>query len=397
MMEVLNNCRHYSSGYLRRIGCLAKSVANYDSFHIDTPVRAWIISLGIISRPVKFRRGRAGKNLFYYIATTTHRQHYEANYTRACRPLRAVNWNNLLKIRHSSLQSQSILTHQQGLSGALINCRSVINKTQEVQLELIRNKLDLCILTETWIKEDDTVTPTRLYPKGYKSLSISRQDKIGGGMGTVYKSELNISSSRDEPYKTMESSSFIISTGTKQLNLTAIYRPPSTNVFEFCSELASLLENNINSSSELLLLGDFNIAVNKPSDLGPAAFLDVLDSSNLINIVNEPTHRLANTLDLIILDANSNTIPRVTVDWLFSDHNTILFDMSLPHRITIPEVKVYRKTKNINPEAFIRDIGKFRLHKPLGSSLEDKVNYYHPMLQSILDVHAPIKRHKCSN
>ena len=253
-------------------------------------------------------------------------------------------------------------------------------------------------LTETWIKEGNTVTPTRLCPKGYKSLSISRHDKIGHGIATVSKSELNISSSRDEPYKTMELSSFIISTGNKQLNLTAIYRPPNTNVFEFCSELASLLENNINSSSELLLLGDFNIAVNKPSDSGPAAFLDVLDSFNLINKVNEPTHRLANTLNLIILDANSNTIPRLTVDWLFSNHNMILFDMSLPHTSTIPEVvKVYRKTNNINPEAFIRDIGEFHLHKPLGSSLEDKVNYYHSMLQSILGVHAPIKRHKCSN
>ena len=392
MMEVLNNCWHYSSGYLRRIGCLAKSVTNYDSFHIDTPVRAWIISLGIRSSPVKFRRGRAGKNLFYHIATTTHRQHCEANYTRACRPLRAVNWNNLLKIRHNSLQSQPILTHQEDLSGALINCRSVINKTQEVQLKLIRNKLDLCILTETWIKEGDTVTPTRLCPKGYKSLSIYRHDKIGGGIAIVFKSELNISSSRDEPYKTMESSSFIISSSNKQLNLTAIYRPPNTNVLEFCSELASLLENNINSSSELLLLGDFNIAVNKPSDSGPAAFLDVLDSFNLINKVNEPTHRLANTLNLIIFNANSNTIPRVTVDWLFSDHNMILFDMSLPHTTTIPEVIVYRKTKNINPEAFIRDIGEFCLHKPLGSSLEDKINYYHSMLQSILDVPAPIKR-----
>ena len=220
---------------------------------------------------------------------------------------------------------------------------------------------------------------------------------MGGGIAIVYKSELNISSPRDEPYKTMESSSFIISTGNKQLNLTAIYRPPNTNVLEFCSELASLLENNINSSSELLLLGDFNIAVNKPSDSGPAAFLDVLDSFNLINKVTEPTHRLANTLDLIILDANSNTIPRVTVDWLFSDHNIILFDVLLPHTTTTPEVKVYRKTKNISPEAFIRDIGEFCLHKPLGSSLEDKVNYYQSMLQSILDLHAPIKRRKCSN
>ena len=161
---------------------------------------------------------------------------------------------------------------------------------------------------------------------------------------------------------------FIISTSNKQLNLTAIYRPPNTNVLEFCNELASLLETNINSSSELLLLGDSNIAVNKPSDAGPATFLDILDSFNLVNKVDKPIHRLANTLDLIILDANSSTIPRVKVDQLFSDHNIILFDMSLPHTITIPKVKVYRKLKNINPEVFIRDIGEFCLHKPIGTS-----------------------------
>ena len=240
------------------MGSLAKYLSNYDSFHIDTPVRAWIIALGIRSSPVKFRRGRAGKNLFYHIAATSRRQHHEANYRRACRPLQAVNWNNLflIKTRYNSLQLQSILAHQDDLHGALINCRSVINKTQEIQLELIRNNLDLCILTETWIKEGDTITPTRLCPNGYKSLSISRQDKVGGGIAIVYKSELNISPSRDEPHKTMESSSFFISTGNKQLNLTAIYRPPNTNVLEFCNDLASLLETNINSSSELLLLGD---------------------------------------------------------------------------------------------------------------------------------------------
>ena len=314
-------------------------------------------------------------------------------------PLQAVNWNNLhlIKTRYNSFQLQSFSAQQDDLHGALINCRSVINKTQEVQLKLIRNNLDLCILTETYIKEGETVTPARLCPNGYKSLSISRQGKIGGGTAIVYKSELNISSLRDEPYKTMESSLFIISTGNKQLNLIAIYRPPNTNVLEFCNELASLLETIINSSSELILLGEFNIAVNKPSDAGPATILDVLDSFNLVNKVDKPTHRLANTLYLIILDANLSMIPRIRVDQLFSDHNIILFDMSLPHTVATPKVKVYRKLKNINPEVFIRDIGEFCLHKPMGTSLEDKEKYYHTMLQSILDIHAPIKRCECSN
>ena len=233
------------------------------------------------------------------------------------------------------MQLQPILALQDDLHGALINCISVVNKTQEIQLELVNNNLDLCILTETWIKEGDTITPTRLCPSGYRSLSISRQDKVGGGIAIVYKSELNISLARDEPYKTMESSSFIISTGNRQINLITIYRPPDTNVLEFCTELANLLQTNINSSGELILLGDFTIAVNQPFDVGPATSLDVFNSFNLVNKEDKPTHRLSNTLDLIILDANSSIIPRVKVDRLFSDHNIIFFDISLPNTFTI--------------------------------------------------------------
>ena len=65
----------------------------------------------------------------------------------------------------------------------------------------------------------------------------------------------------------------------------------STLWFEFCNELANLLESKINSSGELILLRDFNIAVNKPSEAEPATFLDMLNSFNLINRVDKPTHR----------------------------------------------------------------------------------------------------------
>ena len=209
----------------------------------------------------------------------------------------------------------------------------MVNKTQDIQLELVNNNLDLCILTETWIKEGDNITPTRLCPGGYKSLSIPRHDKIGG-IAIIYKSKFNISKAMGEPYKTMESTCFSVNTCNRTVNLIAIYRHPDSNLMEFCNEFINLLENNINSSGELVLLGDFNIGVNKPSDAGPATFLDILDSFNLVNKVDKPTHRLSNTLDLIIHDADSNIIPRIKVDRLFSDHNIVLFDIATPHTIT---------------------------------------------------------------
>ena len=90
-------------------------------------------------------------------------------------------------------------------------------------------------------------------------------------------------------------------------------------------------------------------------------------------------------------------IPKIKVDRLFSDHNIVFFDISLPHTITISKVKAYRKLNNINSDAFMKDIGEFCLSKPTGSSLEDKVNHYHSMLQTTLDTHAPIKSWKCSD
>ena len=155
----------------------------------------------------------------------------------------------------------------------------------------------------------------------------------------------------------MESTCFNINTGNRIVNLIAIYSPPDSNVLEFCNEFTNLLENHTNSSGgELLLLGDFNIAVNKPLDAEPATFFDILDSFNLVNKVDKPTHRLSNTLDLIIHDADSNTGPRIKVDRLFSDHNIVFFDIATSSTTTTSKVQAYRKYKDIKPNAFMKDV-----------------------------------------
>ena len=195
----------------------------------------------------------------------------------------------------------------------------------------------------------------------------------------------------------MESTCFNINTGNRIVNLIAIYRPPDSNVLEFCNEFTNLLEKHINSSGELLLLGDFNIAVNKPLDAEPAIFLDNLDSFNLVIKVDKPKHRLSNTLDLIIHDADSNIVPRIKVDRLFSDHNIVFFDIATPSTTTTSKVEAYIKYKDINPDAFMKDVWIYFHDKPPGPSLDDKISYYNTMLQSILDNPAPIKSQKCSN
>ena len=60
------------------------------------------------------------------------------------------------------------------------------NKTADLKTDIKHNHLNICILIETWIKEDDTTTGTLLCPLGYKSLPILRKKWTGGGIPLVY-------------------------------------------------------------------------------------------------------------------------------------------------------------------------------------------------------------------
>ena len=47
-------------------------------------------------------------------------------------------------------------------NGGLINCRSVVNKTADLKVELADHNLCICALTETWLKEGNEITPNEL-------------------------------------------------------------------------------------------------------------------------------------------------------------------------------------------------------------------------------------------
>ena len=69
----------YMVDFLRRVGSCAKSKVNYPLFGLETTTRAWIISLGIGSRPNKYQRTRAGKKIFYKIHTLVHQGQLDAH------------------------------------------------------------------------------------------------------------------------------------------------------------------------------------------------------------------------------------------------------------------------------------------------------------------------------
>ena len=183
---------------------------------------------------------------------------------------------------------------------ALTNCQLVNKKSADLALEIYHNDLDLCSLTEIWIKPDDSTTPITLCPTGYKILSVPRDDRVEGGVALVHREEIPVTYNVMYNYESMECSDFKICLSSFNLNLAVIYWPPNKSVLAFTKDILDYMEKNINASGKTLLTADFNINVDDSSSNDTELLTELLDSFGLVNHIQFATHEHENNLDLII-------------------------------------------------------------------------------------------------
>ena len=74
---------------------------------------------------------------------------------------------------------------------ATINARSLRNKTAVFVDHIVEQNIDVCVVTETWLKDKDTAS---ICQSGYLFESFPRQsNRSGGGTGVMFNSSLNVS------------------------------------------------------------------------------------------------------------------------------------------------------------------------------------------------------------
>ena len=68
---------------------------------------------------------------------------------------------------------------------SLINIQSVGNKTNKIRNLINDQDLDICMLTETWLKKDlgDSSKINEMTPKLFNFYHVPRENKNGGGVG----------------------------------------------------------------------------------------------------------------------------------------------------------------------------------------------------------------------
>lgn len=103
-----------------------------------------------------------------------------------------------------------------------------------------------------------------------------------------------------------------------------VYRPGSQRLSkQFFCELSALLESLATYNFPLLIVGDMKVNLKRPSDPDRNRPTQLIQCSELIQCVSEPTHRLGGLLDVVItaMDRAPNNVKVADVG--LSDHQLI--------------------------------------------------------------------------
>ena len=148
-----------------------------------------------------------------------------------------------------------------------INTRFIYPKKLTFQQHVSTMNSSLCAITETWLSNNkDDLRYKEMPPLGCRILSHSCSDgRRGGGIAIVHKKNLKVKDETpSQTSKIMEYMKVNACLVGINFDVYVVYHYPGTSVISFCEELTDILENNITKNKgHLLLLGDFNIYLDK--------------------------------------------------------------------------------------------------------------------------------------
>ena len=279
---------------------------------------------------------------------------------------------------------------------AHVNVGSIRNKAPQFQLEIGAQGIDVCAITETWLRpaDEEAIPLQQITPPGYDIVSYPRSNgKTGGGLAVVYKKHIKLQNhSIMKNLKTMECSQFQIKFRSDIISLFVIYHIPSTSVLQFCEELVSILENSIGTiRNKILFMGNFNIHMDQPEEANTIIFNNLLDSLNLRNNMTFQTHISGHTLDLIIDDQTESLVKCMKKGHTFADHSLVQATIGIEKYNPLDKSVTYRKFKNINEIKFRKDLKDQLTECGTHEELEAKIDCYNRVILTTLDKHAPQK------
>lgn len=245
-----------------------------------------------------------------------------------------------------------------------------MTKVHEINGYIFAKKPDIVILNETWLKKP--IISKQVFPENYKVLRLDRSLKThpfdskqpkkfrlnGGGVLIAHKLDLKIKSKKFEKIGAQaELLSVIFNTECGQsFTISTFYRVGTLGIENFeevHKHLVSLATNK--KMSKHILVGDLNFPeISWPDGTSSCElhhkFCDFFQCDiGHSQLVNEPTHKSGNTLDLLFTNI-PGLINNLKVlehnEFCLSDHFAITFDLSIQVKYkTVPRRQIYNYNK----------------------------------------------------
>lgn len=280
---------------------------------------------------------------------------------------------------------------------ALINARSVANKTFILNDIIASHELDILFVTETWLRTGDLSPFTELCPPQWGFLNSPRISGRGGGLATVFKNIFKCKILPVKNYSSFEVQLFKLANCLQTPLLCAlVYRSPKATGC-FIHDFSDLLSALAIQSDKMLILGDFNIHVCCPAKPMVNEFLALLDSFNLTQSICGSTHIKGHTLDLVLssgISVDKLDITNVAI----SDHFLIEFEFSSYSPPSVPPPShVLARSFNSATASLFSNSFKFALPPSLSADLpsctniDELVSSFNLSCTNTLDQIAPIK------
>ena len=251
-----------------------------------------------------------------------------------------------------------------------MNCRSMINKHEELDHVIRESDADLVCLTETWL--DASVPIQSFVPEGYKIIRKDRSNDFkqkygrnkGGGVALLYKEQIKV---EKNDYLTEEIEEILwVQVKVKQsFMLGILYRAEYTDLLEANID-ETLIESNIRKafeiSNNIILTGDFNVDVSNAENKQTQILNNIYHTYGLTQILEKPTRYNKQTGKSATLDhfwLNTNELPQVESVGTFigvSDHlGTYLKLKKQKNQVNIKNIR-FRNYKKYDINDFNEDL-----------------------------------------
>ncbi len=303
-----------------------------------------------------------------------------------------ANRKLITPVLNSNSENITELRKNNTLRAAFLNIRSVREKQEIIKDYIAQKRIDVLFLAETWLyqKEDP-----KLAPVGYKFRSKPRLNKTGGGLGILYRENMNIKFPKCQRYNSMETQECVISEGNVSIRFVSVYRAESGEgneykMSEFYDECTRMLSFYQKFQNETVFCGDYNFHMNKPWKDDVKKFNEILDIFDKHNIIEEPTHEKGNTLDLVIV-GNNSMLRSHEVGSRLSDHHAIIMNLDMKKPERQKKTISFRKIKDIDKDKFKEDVAQKIQSIDLEQDIGQLVHDYNCILKETLDEHAPLQ------